>query len=123
MRSVIGTAPSMLGPPATAVPGPLDPAALSGCAGAHPAMIEAATVPPVVQRNARRVGIDGLDEASSGMEPPFGMERLWTKGPAVHRVNCRAFFSRPRGEAAFARAGGQNGLNPGAPGPRLLRGL
>ena len=61
MRSVTGTAPAMFGPSALAAAEPLCPAALFACAGAHAAMTAAAAVLPVVRRNARRVGFDGLD--------------------------------------------------------------
>src|SRR3984893_623844 len=72
MRSVTGTAPGMLVPSAFAAAEALSPGVLCAYAGAHAAMTAAAAVSPVVRRNARRVGFDGLDDGLSRIEPPFG---------------------------------------------------
>src|SRR5262249_61220312 len=59
MRRVTGTVPSMAGASVPAA------AALSAaCAGTYPAMSPAATVPPVVNRNCRRVGSGNSVEES-----------------------------------------------------------
>src|SRR5882724_12676892 len=67
MRSVIGTAPSMLGPPAAAA-AELCSVVPVASPGTYAAITEAAAVVPVVLRNVRRVGLDGPDfGSSSGM--------------------------------------------------------
>src|SRR4051812_31972964 len=65
MRSVIGTAPSMLGAVATT-----ELWSGAACAGTYEAMKVAAAVVPVVFRNLRRVGSDGPNLGSSGMGVP-----------------------------------------------------
>jgi len=66
MRSVIGTAPSMLGPPRRR--SRTLSVVLLASPGTYAAITEAAAVVPVVLRNVRRVGLDGPDfGSSSGM--------------------------------------------------------
>src|SRR5437762_10882314 len=72
MRTVIGTAPAIFGPSALAAGDALCPGVSCACAGAHTAMTAAAAVSPVVRRNARRLGFEGLDGGSFRIEPPFG---------------------------------------------------
>src|SRR5437588_7277835 len=72
MRSVTGTAPAIFGPSPLAAGDALCSGVLCACAGAHTAMTAAAAVSPVVRRNARRLGFDGLDGGSFRIEPPFG---------------------------------------------------
>src|SRR6266850_3118139 len=67
IRSVIGTAPLMLGPPAPAA-AELCSVVLLASPGTYAAITDAAAVVPVVFRNVRRVGLDGPDfGSSSGM--------------------------------------------------------
>src|ERR1700730_4181815 len=76
MRSVIGTAPLMVGAVlvgAASVP----PAALFADAGTYAATKLAATLLPEVKRNLRRVGLGGRDlGSSSDIGPPFESKRL-----------------------------------------------
>src|SRR5205823_4073451 len=72
MRSVTGIAPAIFGPSALAAGEALCPEMACACAGAHTAMTAAAAVSPVVRRNARRLGFEGLDDGSFRIEPPFG---------------------------------------------------
>src|SRR5262249_4550556 len=77
MRSVTGTVPAMFGPSAFAGGGVLCPA--TACADAHVAMTAAAAVSAVVRRNARRVGVDGLEDGSSRI-------RASRRGPRPHLI-------------------------------------
>src|SRR5258706_15726084 len=65
MRSVTGMAPWMLG---LSLPAAGEPLGAAVRTGAHPVMTAAAAVLPMVRRNARRLGSDGLDCSWSSIQ-------------------------------------------------------
>src|SRR6185503_3681274 len=82
MRSVIGTAPSMLGAGLVEVES-VSAAASFASAGTYPATRLAATPLPEVTRNLRRVGSGGRDlRSSSDIRSPFGFAQKVGSKPA-----------------------------------------
>src|SRR6266550_753096 len=83
MRSVIGTAPSIVGAALVGAES-LSAAATFASAGTYPATKLAATLVPEVKRNLRRVGPGGRDSGSSSdIRPPFVSSPLGILVPRI----------------------------------------
>ena len=100
MRSVIGTAPSMLGLFATVIG---ERAALSGSTSAHPAMTAPAGVLPIVRRKSRRVGSVGLDFSRSSVHFSSSEHLMEPNSNCLARARksgnrCWPGCNRPRSE-------------------------